>query len=400
MVCPQCGTQNDEDGRFCKQCGKPLPRPSKMTWAQVEAKVEQLVQEAFECYQQERYEDALLACEGVLALDAENTSAWSLKGFIYEKKGQPDLAIEAFEQVVKLNPYSVADRAKLEALKGQHAPTLPATAPSWKAQWLIEIIPALVAAGIAALMLVLGLWLTFRWSNEPRKGAVSQPPAQVAPAPSTSPVGATPPASPPSQSLSSQRPPSQPPSSVPPLTVDPSRLALLPQEESRPPSPRGAGQPSTQPSAPSAPSPTPTDATQPERKGTVIMPDVNVESEGDKQAVYDIRVSRRPASPERETAQPENAEVYLQMAREYQMAGQLSEAIAAYEKALPLVSNGGDLHLQIALCYFRLGEKQRAAQHYQKAIEQYEILIRQGKEVKRAREAIRTCETGLALCKE
>jgi tetratricopeptide (TPR) repeat protein len=60
---------------------------------------------------------AILACEAALAINPASSTAHSLLGTLYEKKGDSERAIEHFEAVVNLNPDSTADVAKLEQLR-------------------------------------------------------------------------------------------------------------------------------------------------------------------------------------------------------------------------------------------------------------------------------------------
>ncbi|BDI30522.1 hypothetical protein CCAX7_25730 [Capsulimonas corticalis] len=60
---------------------------------------------------------AILAAEAALTINPNSTTAHSLLGTLYEKKGNDALAIEHVEAVLQLNPDSAADAAKLEMLK-------------------------------------------------------------------------------------------------------------------------------------------------------------------------------------------------------------------------------------------------------------------------------------------
>jgi len=60
---------------------------------------------------------AIMACEAALAINPSSSTAHSLLGTLYEKKGDLDRAVEHFEAVVNINPDSTADVAKLEQLR-------------------------------------------------------------------------------------------------------------------------------------------------------------------------------------------------------------------------------------------------------------------------------------------
>lgn len=80
-------------------------------------RIEALMREAVHLYEQNRVDEALLACEGILALDPRHVHALSLKGLIHERRGQIADAIHAYERVLEIDPLSVSERARLEALR-------------------------------------------------------------------------------------------------------------------------------------------------------------------------------------------------------------------------------------------------------------------------------------------
>jgi len=426
MKCSGCNTKNDADGRYCKQCGKPLSKGAVATLAQVEERIENLIREALRLYEQARYDEALLACEGVLVLDGENVSALSLKGLIHEKRGEITLAIEAFEKVVLLNPLSVADRAKLDALKSNHPhhPDLSHMPQTRKSVWM-ELLPTAVALSAAAALLAFGLWLTFRlvgantqtnvnfsspanppvemaqnpnmkqlepgYSNQPEPSVV-QPPATVTPL---------------MEPDAGHRAQPEPDGVLPPLSIDPSRLSLMPERNSTPnlgavipnlPSNhRNGSDRSGNASLPAPPN------TNQRDDGTIVMPDVNLDkkSEPDK-GVYDIQITRRnntQGGNDSGTRAP-SVNSLLQTAQQQQLAGNYRQAIATYESAVRQVQYPGEVYQQIAMCYYRLGEKGNARQYYQLAIEKLQAQIQANYETARARSALQACQQGLALCVE
>lgn len=422
MRCSDCNTINDADGRFCKQCGKPLSRGTGVTLAQLEEQIEGLIREALRLYEQARFDEALLPCEGVLVLDKENVTALSLKGLIHEKRGEITLAIEAFEKVVLLNPLSVADRAKLNALKSNHHhPDLSHITQAKRSIWM-QLLPTAVAMSAAAALLLFGLWYTFRlagtntqatgnpsaplnpqsetaWNTNIKQPGVTphgqgeasvvQPPATVTPIPEN-------------RWTDNQSPNSG--SILPPLSVDPSRLALMP-ESNTPPKANG-----TIPTLPSntrtsnSSLPAPPNTNQ-QDDGTIVMPDVNLDKkpEPDK-GVYDIQVTRRDGKPAGSgggsNTRPTDVNSLLQTAQQQQLAGNYRQAITTYERAAPNLQYPGELYQQIAICYYRLGEKGNARHYYQLAIEKLQAQIQVNYETARARAALQACQQGLTLCEE
>jgi tetratricopeptide (TPR) repeat protein len=360
---------------------------SKNGTTDTKAHAEQLMREAVALFEQGRLEEALLACEGALALDDTYAPALSLKGLIHERRGQVAEAMAAYERVQALNPLSVAERARLDALRRQaRAVVRPAPArPLWA-----ETLPVALAFLGVGLVLLIGFALVLRWSAPPAP-APSQPVASstegiapVSPPPSTVPA---PPAETPT--------PNPPQAVVPPVMIDPSRLALAPAQSNPP---RGeiptlpAPEPETKP-APKSETPKP-NGDRP--RDSEVMPDVKVEET--QRGVYEIRVERAPSqSPSRGAPRTSDA---LTQAQNLQRAGNYREAIQMYLQALPTAPNPAEVHQQIATCCLRIGDKANARAHFQQAIAEYERQIQAGREVETARQGIAACQNGLLLCNE
>jgi tetratricopeptide (TPR) repeat protein len=358
---------------------------SKNGTTDTKAHTERLMREAVALFEQGRLEEALLACEGALALDENYAPALSLKGLIHERRGQVAEAIAAYERVQAVNPLSVAERARLDALRRQaRAAVRPAPVHSL---W-VETLPVALAFLGEGLVLLIGFALVLRWSAPPAP-APSQPVASsaetlapVAPPPSTIP---TPPAETP--------PPNPQQVIVPPVTVDPSRLALAPAEPALP-----RGEIPTLPAPESKPAPKQeTPKTEGDRpRDAEVMPDVKVEET--QRGVYEIRVERAPSQSPNRSA-PRSADALTQ-AQNLQRAGNYREAIQMYLQALPTAPNPAEVHQQIATCYLRLGDKANARTHFLQAIAEYERQIQAGRDVETARQGIAACQDGLLLCNE
>ncbi len=126
MFCTSCGTKNNEDGNFCKQCGLKLDKPShskisELDFERAMPEDEQITSMLERAYKARKDGDSLGAialCHEALALRPNSTSCHSLLGQLYEQGGERDLAIEQYERVLVLNPGSIADRVKLDELRG------------------------------------------------------------------------------------------------------------------------------------------------------------------------------------------------------------------------------------------------------------------------------------------
>jgi tetratricopeptide (TPR) repeat protein len=388
MVCMRCEHPLEEGAHYCPHCGAPVEQARVPDWRREQA--ERLLREAMSLNEQGRTEEALLACEGALALDPEWLPALSLKALLHERRGQIEQAIETYQRVVQLNPLSISERARLEALR--RPPRAVARLEGRRARplWL-EALPAIVAFIGAGVVLIVGLVAILRLSAPMPTPA----PAPPAPPPSAETRTAQPTAPPANPSDTNQQ------AAVPPVMVDPSRLALAPTPETTAP-PRGAIPPPAAPSLEKRDSQTAPNGTSPRAKNEPpqpnqdeVLPDVEVREETQR-GVYEIHVHRGESPSERPAATPR--EDLLEVARRHQMAGNYREAIATYEQALPTAPSPGEVHQQIAICYLRLGEKANARTHFQQAIQAYQEQIRRGQQVEAAREGIRACEQGLKLC--
>ncbi len=353
---------------------------------------ERLTREAMGLYEQGRLEEALLACEGALALDETYTPALSLKGLIHERRGQISEAIEAYERVQAVNPLSVAERARLEALRRQsRAAVRPVPSrPLW-----METLPVVLAFLGAGVILLIGLALVLRWTapppaSEPARTVSSIEPIESRPAPQQ-PTIPPPAAEPPAQNANPQ-------TVVPPVMVDPSRVALAPAETPPPPrgeiptlpAPESNGKAEAKPQKPPAPAKSSSDGE--------VMPDVKVEET--QRGVYEIRVQRVGEGQTTSRTSSRAANDPLTQAQSHQRAGNYREAIQAYLQALPNAANPAEIHQQIATCYLRLGDKANARIHFQQAITEYEHQIQAGRDVEAARQGIAACQNGLLLCNE
>ncbi|MEN3000909.1 MAG: tetratricopeptide repeat protein [Armatimonadota bacterium] len=387
MVCMRCEHPVGEGAHYCSHCGAPVEHVDVPNWRRDRA--ERLLREALSLSEQGRYEEALLACEGALALEPEMLPALSLKALLHEKRGQIEQAIEAYQRVVQLNPLSVSERARLEALRRQPRAIVRMQAPAPRPLW-VEALPAVLAFIGAGVVLVVGLVAILRLSAPSAPSASPAPPASES---ASAPSSAVQPSSP--SPMPAQPEATSP--AVPPVMVDPSRLALAPI-----PPPRGAIPPAPAPSEKPPLSGKPDQVSKPNSSSAEqgnLMPDVEVR-ESQSQGVYEIYVHKGEASevapPTREAAPP--PEDPLEIARRHQMAGNYREAIEAYQQALPTAPSQGDVHQQIAICYLRLNDKANARLHFQQAIQAYQLQIQRGQDVPAAQEGIRACEQGLKLC--
>ncbi len=202
MYCHECGTANTVDSKYCKECGTKINDGFRtmmlsvqdLAVGQSEASLDRLTRlldMAFWHNEAGNVDAAITASEAALAINPNSTTAHSLLGTLYEKKGEDAQAILHFESVLALNPDSVADAAKLDQLRrGVHVKAVaPPAAHQWVPPVLMKLGPKigqtwttwteplegrasplprkpLYAAGAAALVvLASGLLLTRPWAG-------------------------------------------------------------------------------------------------------------------------------------------------------------------------------------------------------------------------------------------
>jgi len=136
VVCPQCGTENPDRARFCLSCGLflrvagPLYQQSKPFEAEKPAQAEEraeptsdsqpsLLEQALTASDRGETATAIELCRAAITENPENGAAFSLLGVLYERIGENQRAIEAYERALELNPDSTADREHLALLRGR-----------------------------------------------------------------------------------------------------------------------------------------------------------------------------------------------------------------------------------------------------------------------------------------
>ena len=218
VFCNDCGTRNSVDSKYCKECGSKVNDGYRTMMLTVEdlAAVEddqgqqrltRLLDMAFWHNEAGHTDAAIRASEAALKIHPLCTTAHSLLGTLYEKKGDDQKAVEHFEEVVRLNPDSEADAAKLEQVRqGIHTKAVaqppayrwvpPALAglttsgalagADWKAR-LRKPNPVFVSSAAALLVLSVG-WAVVKAStpDQPRRIASSTVATVMTPAPAPS----------------------------------------------------------------------------------------------------------------------------------------------------------------------------------------------------------------------
>jgi len=125
MFCNSCGAKNVAESNFCRQCGRKMdkqsaPKISEEAFDRALPEDEQVTALLERAYRRRKENDlvgAIAICNEVLQLRPESTTAHGILGQLYEQNGEREKAVEQYERVLKLNPGSIADRVKLDDLR-------------------------------------------------------------------------------------------------------------------------------------------------------------------------------------------------------------------------------------------------------------------------------------------
>ncbi len=157
MFCTECGTKNSADSKYCRECGTKINdgyRTMMLSLDDLRAidneknqeRLAKLLDMAFWHNEAGNADAAVLACEAALAIHPQSTTAHSLLGTLYEKRGDDIKAIHHFEAVVSLNPDSAADATKLDQVRrGVH---VKAAAPPPAYKWIPPALAGLSVVGV------------------------------------------------------------------------------------------------------------------------------------------------------------------------------------------------------------------------------------------------------------
>ena len=136
MKCDSCGSIYDLKDKYCKECGEPL------SFAETEVETEDFEKETilsprvldiWKLYESGDVIEAAKISEELLLLSDASSSLYSIAALVYEKKAAKEeaanqfslskasykRAVELYEAILKENPGSAADTAKLNMLKAK-----------------------------------------------------------------------------------------------------------------------------------------------------------------------------------------------------------------------------------------------------------------------------------------
>ncbi|UCH35538.1 MAG: tetratricopeptide repeat protein [Armatimonadota bacterium] len=199
MRCPKCDVENPDGSAFCQDCGTRFDSPTPPS---DEERARQFLEQAFRLSEEGKLAEAIVACKRALSVKRDSTSAYSLLGILYERAGQREQAIEAYETALRLSPESVADRESLQQLVSPPTPPVeaarppeapapatipaaPAAPPPVPAAPRTHVVLWSLAAVCAAVLAVLAVMTWRNWGTAPvqEQRAATAAPAPEYPAP-------------------------------------------------------------------------------------------------------------------------------------------------------------------------------------------------------------------------
>lgn len=392
--CKHCQTLNSLDSVFCRKCGTSLPDAELQ---EAKEKLDLLIAEGTHSFNEGRIDEAFAIAESAAVSNPVSVNALALKGMCHERRGEIAEALEAYEQVVQLNPDSALDKIKLNQLRNLLvARTQPTPVPDRR-------LASIAAVAASVLVICLGaLGATYlnkqNTAQDLAKANVDQKPIGDAGAPENTeqPAGdlqnTTPENQATPQGLGGTKI-----GEVPPVKQDqgtglqsvPDDTVLRPLVPQGPigtglPAPVGGSGATQVPSGGNTVAQTNNnEAGKPELDPQPTTPPaVNAEEDP---GIIEIKVTRggTPVVGGGEDASAANAnangaEALLRTARNQYETGNFGGAANSYERALRFGADTGLVNQRLGMTYERLGRKDDAIAAYTKAVQSLESAVAKG----------------------
>ena len=399
VSCRQCGSPNNQNNKFCSQCGWAIDPADVQVVSQETAK---LVADGQRLFGEGRIQDSLALSETVLLKDPDNVPGLALKGDCLERLGDVEGALNCYEQVVTIKPDSPLDRIRVAQLR-----RLAAIGPVVDADKSEKRNP--IFAGVAALVLLVSAGSALVLANKTDKPnsdtvAYNSPSTESRPFMTPAPV--------PVQEKNVVKPNAGNSSAAvqPPVNGQPENQGTTEDVQNtapvnrptvhRPSDGRGVGISTELPSG-----------FQPVSPRVDIVPEMNQsqptktgqDSNGDPdpvpvspdkdpgrttanthQPIIDIKPS--PGSNDGgnvggskpNTANANEGTALIRVARQYFLAGEYDKAAKAYEKAIKAGVSPASANHRLAQCYVNLNRRTDALNAYQRALAAYQRMVEDG----------------------
>ena len=175
ITCPRCGARNPEDAEECEVCQMSLT--DAPTAAEDETESDQPVQfpvvasgwsreimrQATNLLMAGKSREVPHLCHEVIEREPRNLAAYELLAMAEEENGNLHLALQAYEQVVDIDPESRTDREKIAALREQIAEEQPETEEEENARHLKSLnrwaTVALVGSLVVLVAVIVSLFM-------------------------------------------------------------------------------------------------------------------------------------------------------------------------------------------------------------------------------------------------
>lgn len=442
MYCTACGARNPSDSNFCRQCGHRLdtsagPRISEEAFDSALPEDEQLaalVERAYMLRREGNLTDAVEKCRRAIEIRPDSTSAHSLLGQLYERMGHRAEAIREIEEVLRLNPGSIADRVKLDELRegiaphGSSQPThivlggrdsATARLRPWVLGGAVVALSALVSVGVTLAV------IPHNHQTVPVAAAADLPTSASRPGGRgvDAAFHASPPSDHPTASDNHSLPGAQavrtplyvlsPVAAPPGMLVPGPVLGAAAARSSRPhpAAPHSEGLAGSQDNIGAG------DVLLPasdDSGGSVVSIPVSAHlstesasgglSSKSSQVVASVRTSPGPpasgaSAAGASAAQDPEAAAEIALGDELKLKGDYQKASRAYLKA---VGSAGDetarVYQSLAICAQHVGDNSSAISYYDKAIDGFNKQVARQRNVDAAQSGIKACEAGKKIC--
>ena len=439
--------KNAADSNFCKQCGHRLEKPLAPQFEEPLAEAAAdgpaatpVLERAYRLWKQGDTVIAIALCEEAIALRQDSAAAHSLLGQCYESNGNREQAIREYEHALRLNPASISDRIKLDALHSHS----DVPSPSFPAPILLdrrngEGVSRLLIGSVAACGLLFIGSAAVIWSKQMPPSTNSTPPQTALSGDRGAPIssvaalnserntdragapayGPNPPAGPENQSMwraarnsgngvpqgsfsgNNARSGDPQPLTRPPMTT------VVARDYAKRVGQSGAGNAQGHDSGDRV---LITNSDDNNAEGPIVIPVTKTNGQdpkaghqtpGDPGPRISVTVVPHPMPASSTEGDPSSGtgSATLAIAEDLKRRGDVDKAVVAYRKALSTAGDGSAyVYQQLGQCYQSRGDKNNAIANFQKAIDAYQGLVKVGHQADFALTGIRICKSGIKIC--
>jgi len=432
VTCKHCSSPNTLDSKYCRRCGTEIPL-NELQEAQI--KLDALVAEGINAFNQGRTDEALAIAESALAANPSMVNALSLASDCHARRHEYARALEYADQIVDQNPDSELDRIKRNQLRTQLEKSLEVPPGPDKRLALVAALAAVVLFGsIGAFVVKMQQDSAARLAEQqatnaqlvasngatgmggPNVGATESDAGATNPQPQAAPENVqTPPVTNVPQGQNDRgagmEPPVVRPNPIGGTGLPPFRGSSLPMAQEngntqiQPLDPGGMGRndptsnpPQPPPTRPGGDPDPVTNSSGSQGGGSVTPPEPDPGQIDIKIRSGSSNARPNPAGGGGVSVPDANgATALLRTAREQQQAGNLTGAAGSYEKAL---AAGGDpitINQRLGNIYSQLGRNAEAVASYERAMNAARAAANAGNNAERNRAIADSCQAAIRV---